>query len=82
LCLWLRRISFDSGLLFEFVLALVLALVDTTFFFVKIWKTVHLSGPHCKIRTAQRTNQNVPFRPGSLCHIINQQVILYCLLFL
>ena len=31
---------------------------------------VHLSGPYCKIRTVQGTNQNAPLRRGPVCHII------------
>ena len=32
---------------------------------------VHLSGPYCRIRTAQRTIQNAPFHHGLVCRIIN-----------
>ena len=37
---------------------------------------VHLSGPYCKIRTAQGTNQNAPFRLGPVCHIIIYNIYL------
>ena len=37
---------------------------------MSLW-AVHLSGPSCKIQTAQGTNQNAPFHRGPVCHIIN-----------